>query len=381
MIDTVLQIVFWLSAICFLTPFAIYPSTLFLLSRLRKERRGGEAKPGLTLVISAYNEKDFIRQKIENALALEYPRGHLEVMVISDASDDGTDDIVREYQDRSVRLCRQEERDGKSAGLSKFCPEAKGEILVFTDANSMFRPDAMKHLLRHFDDPNVGYSVGRQLYENLEQSASAQSENIYWNVELYMKAWESRLSSVVGADGAIYALRKELFEPLAAEDINDFYLPLKVVAKGYRGVYDWQAVCFEDAAPSFQGEFRRKYRIVNRSLKAVTKVPSALNPFRVGWFAYQLLAHKVLRWLSPFFMAILLVTSGWLAMQGWLLYQLAFGVQCLGYLCAAMHIIPGIRNLKPIYVAYYFFLVNCAAAYGVGLLLCGRTIGVWKPQR
>ena len=375
-----MQIVFWVSTVCLLTPFAIYPVTLFLLSRLRRERDGGDAEPTLTLVVSAYNEAGIIRQKIENALALDYPADRFEVMVISDASDDGTDEIVLAYQDQNVRLCRQGERLGKSAGLSRFCPEANGEILVFTDANSMFRKDAMRHLAKHFDDPKVGYSVGRQLYENLDQS-SAQSENLYWNIELLMKAWESRLSSVVGADGAIYALRKELFEPLKAEDINDFYLPLRVVAKGYRGVFDWQAVCYEESAPSFAGEFRRKYRIVNRSLRAVSKVPHSLNPFRVGLFAYQLFSHKLLRWLSPFFLIAMLITSGWLAFGGNIVYQGMFGAQIMGYTIAALHIVPVMRNLKLVYVAHYFLLINCAAALGVGLLLCGRTIGVWKPQR
>ncbi|MGB7328757.1 MAG: glycosyltransferase family 2 protein, partial [Rubripirellula sp.] len=273
-------LLFWISAFAFATPFLFYPVGIFLLSRLRREPAIGSATPTATLVISAFNEAECIGEKIANALSLDYPAHLFDVMVISDASDDGTDEIVEGWDDPRVTLCRMKRRSGKSAGLTRFCPRTSADILVFTDANSIFKPDALTKLARHFDDIDLGYSVGRQSYTNIN-SSSSDSENIYWSIELMMKAWESRLSSVVGADGAIYALRSELFEPLSAEDINDFLLPLKVVAKGYRGVFDPEAVCFEDAAPDFSGEFRRKRRIVNRSMRAVLKVREAMNPFRV----------------------------------------------------------------------------------------------------
>lgn len=378
--STLLQIVFWLAALGLATPLIIYPISLYGLSRLRRPKSAGSATPTATLVISAYNEAEVIGEKITNALASRYDRERLEVMVISDASSDETDDIVQGFSEENVQLCRQEFRFGKSAGLSRFCPEAAGDILIFTDANAIFQKDAIAKLLRHFDDPQVGYTVGRQVYHR-EENQSARSENTYWSMELILKEWESRLSSVVGADGAIYALRKELFEPLVAEDINDFLLPLKVVAAGYRGVFDPEAECYEWAAPSFQGEFRRKYRIVNRSLRAVLKVPKTLSPFHVGWFAYQLWAHKVLRWLSPAFLLILFVTSALLALGGSFWYGLALGAQLAGYGCAGLYAIPALRRWKLCYLAYYFLLVNCAAAIGILLLLSGKTIGTWNPQR
>ena len=189
---------FIVSAVLFSLPHFIYPPLLYVLSRCKRPRPTGTAQPSATLVISAFNEAQVIRQKIENALQLDYPSELLEIMVISDASDDGTDEIVASYADRHVRLCRQEQRFGKSAGLTRFCPAARGEILVFTDANSMFWPDALSKLLRHFDDPAVGYTVGRQIYDTASQGASASSENVYWCMELRLKAWESRLCSVVG---------------------------------------------------------------------------------------------------------------------------------------------------------------------------------------
>ncbi len=382
-----MSVIFYSAAVLLVFPHLIYPAVIYLLAHTRKPRVHGSACPSVTLVISAFNEAAVIREKLLNALSLDYPPEQLDVMVISDASSDATDDIVREFTGPRVSLCRQEERLGKSAGLTRFCPQATGEILVFTDANSIFETDALRNLVRHFDDPDVGYAVGCQLYSTDNVGASADSENVYWSIELKLKEWESRVSSVVGADGAIYALRKELFEPLAPEDINDFVLPLKVVGKGYRGVFDRQAVCYEEAAPSFRGEFRRKYRIVNRSLRAVTKVPAVFNPFRVGWFAFQLIAHKVLRWLGPVFLATMLITSGLLALLPHsdpgikTVFGGYFAVQLIAYFIALLYIFPPLRRFRPIYIAYYFLLINCAAAVGIGLLATGRTIGVWKPQR
>lgn len=368
-------------------PHLVYPPLLYVISRFRTKSPVGVARPRVSLVISAFNEADVIRQKLENAISLEYPKDRLEVLVISDASDDATDEIVREYSDRSVSLFRQEERLGKSAGLSRFCPLATGEVLVFTDANSIFRSDALVKLVRHFDNPTIGYTVGRQLYEHTSHDASADSESIYWSVELKLKEWESQLSSVVGADGAIYALRKELFEPLASEDINDFILPLKVVVKGFRGVFDPEAVCHEKAAPDFGGEYRRKYRIVNRSLRAVTKVPQALNPFKVGWFSFQLFSHKVLRWLGPVFLVAVFCSSLWLSIDEIAMnrYPGPFMLfTCGQLLCVGIgisYLLPPLRRFRLVYIAYYYLLVNLAAAVAIGLLLSGRTIGVWKPQR
>lgn len=381
-----LSIVFWGSTIALVFPHLLYLPSLYILSRFRRVLPPGQAQPSVTLVVSAYNEQEVIAEKIENALQLDYPPELLEVIVISDASSDETDQIVEQYSHRNVRLYRQEERQGKSAGLTRFCPMATGEILVFTDANSMFQADAIAKLVRHFDNPDIGFTVGKQLYSDADSGASADSENVYWSIELKLKEWESRLNSVVGADGAIYALRKEFFEPLLGEDINDFLLPLKVIVKGYRGVFDTEAICYEDAAPDFRGEFRRKYRIVNRSMRAVTKVPHALNPLKVGWFAFELFGHKVLRWFGPLFMILMLVTSLILASSE--ITEGAYGffsamlmLQLVCYLIAAMYLLPPFRRVRLVYIAYYFLIVNVAAGIGLGLLATGRTIGTWKPQR
>ena len=321
-----------------------------------------------------------IREKVENSLRLEYPPELLEIMVISDGSDDGTDGIVNEYSDRGVVLCRQEPRGGKSLGLTRFVPQARGKVVVFSDANAIYEPDAIRKLVRHLSDPKVGFVVGHQRYFD-EDSATSSSESLYWRYETAIKIWEGRIGSVVCGDGAIYAIRSELFEPLREDDINDFLLPLRIVTRGYRGVFDEEAVCYERTAEDFSGEFRRKVRIVNRSLRAVLRVPKALNPFRVGTFGLQLLLHKVLRWFVPFFLLAAFLSSCWLAFQGQQLYQYALSIQLAFYAIAGLYFVPGIRSLKPIYIAYYFCLVNTAAFVGVFGCLFGRSISVWQPER
>ena len=364
------------------TPLLLYPIVLFCLSRCRPRPVTGSAMPSATLVISAYNEALVIEEKIANARSQDYPEHLLDIIIISDASDDGTDEIVEPFCCDRVRLFRQEKRLGKSAGLTRFCPEARGEILIFTDANSIFKADATAKLLRNFDDDKVGYTVGRQLYHDQDEHSSATSEKFYWSLVLLLKQWESRLSSVVGADGAIYAIRKSLFEPLVADDINDFLLPLKTVVKGYKGVFEPDAVCYERAAPNFASEFRRKFRIVNRSLLAVAKVPQALNPFRVGVFALQLLCHKVLRWLSPVFLGLTFLSVSVLIFLDPTPFTFLVHLTMVAGSCLAMlHFLSFFRRWAIVSLAYYYLMVNVAALVGIMMLLSGRSIATWQPQR
>jgi cellulose synthase/poly-beta-1,6-N-acetylglucosamine synthase-like glycosyltransferase len=324
-----------------------------------------------------------ILKKLENSLSLDYPKDKLQVLVISDGSDDGTDEIVRTFENRGVILCRQEPRGGKSHGLTRFVPEARGDLLVFSDANSMYHTKALRHLVGHFSDPSVGYVVGYQHYAAAQTSAVSRSEGLYWRYEKFLKQCESKLSSVVGGDGAIYAMRASLFAPLLDDDISDFLLPLQIVARGYRGVFEPAAVCEETTAASFHGEFRRKVRIVTRSLLAVFRVPQVLNPFRVGWFTYQLFLHKLVRWFVPFLLLGILLTSLYLA---WLpdapaIYRAALAAQLGVYGLACLRAVPFVGELKPVYLAYYFCLVNLAALVGVLKCLAGYRVATWNPER
>ncbi len=375
-----LEIAFWTCLVVAWFVYFGYPLSLLALRLRRKPVGTGRREPLVTLVISAFNERSVIRQKLENALGLDYPRDRLEVVVISDGSDDGTDEIVAEYEDRGVVLRRQEPRRGKSAGLTRFVPEARGEVIVFSDANSMYEPDALRKLVRHFADPRVGFVSGYQRYVD-EDSAANQSESLYWRYETWLKIQESKIGSPVCGDGAILAIRAELFEPLCDDDIADTILPLKIVARGYRGVFDDEAVCYERTAEDFAGEFRRRARIVNRALGAVLRVPQTLNPFRVGLFAYQLAVHKVLRWFVAFFLVAMLVASAYLAARGEAVYTALLAMQLVFYGTALLGLVPGVRHWKPVYVTYYFCVANAAAAVGILRLAFGGRIATWSPER
>src|SRR5256885_4177512 len=281
--QAVTETLFWMSVAVLFYAYAGYPVLMGLLSRVarRPATRVSSDLPRVTLLISAYNEVRVIEEKLNNSLALDYPHERLEIMVISDCSDDGTDEAVRRFASRGVRLMRQTARLGKSAGLNLGVPQASGDVLVFSDANAMYRPDAIRQLVKHFGDPKVGYVVGNARYlDNAADTQAAESEGLYWKLETWLKKKESAFYSVVGGDGALYAIRRELYVPLRPADINDFLNPLQIIGRGFLGIFEPAAVCHEEAAGTFSKEFRRRVRIISRSLQAVSSAPGVLNPLR-----------------------------------------------------------------------------------------------------
>ena len=381
-----LEVIFWSSLVLIGVTYVLYPALMWLAGRRRLSQQSAlparQDWPTVTLVIAAYNEEAVIGAKIENSLALDYPRDRLEVMVVSDASTDRTDEIVRSYAGQGVVLARQSVRRGKSAGLTSAVPGARGELLVFSDANSMYRPDAVKQLVMPFEDETTGYVVGAQTYVTDEASSVSRSETLYWNVELAIKAGESRFSSVVGGDGAIFALRKALFEPLLDDDISDFVTPLRIVAQGYRGVFQPSAVCTEETAQDYGGEFRRKVRIINQALHGVLRARQALNPWRTGLFAFQLFFHKVVRWFVPYLLLLFFASSLFLTVLGggWI-YTLALAAQLLAYALAWQFSRTPQRALPLASLCFYFCLANLAALQATLGVMTGRSISTWTPER
>ncbi|EMP55585.1 family 2 glycosyl transferase [Marinobacter santoriniensis NKSG1] len=342
-----------------------------------------DIQPGVTLIISCYNEAGVIRAKLDNALAMDYPADRLTILVVSDGSDDGTDDIVQGYQNKRITLIRQEGRLGKTMGLNLAMEQVKSDIVVFSDANAMYAPDAIRKLVRHFADESVGYVVGAALYTDGSEGASARNENLYWRYELAIKSMESRLHSVVGGDGAIYAIRSGLWEPLQQRDINDFVNPLQIIARGYRGVFDSEARCFEETAGDFDRELARKERIVNRSIRGLMRVKEVLLPWRTGVFSFEVLSHKLLRWLIPLFLLIGYGCSVLLAMAGRPLFVLIALGGGLLLLLALVGSFSSRKNELPAWLAlpYYFVAVNWYAVRGIVKALQGQTQVTWSSAR
>ena len=360
--------------------YAGYPLLLKLIVWVRGRRpiQKHDITPSMTLVISAYNEARVIRQKLDNALAIDYPAGQLQVVVISDGSTDGTDEIVRSFADRGVRLMRQEPRGGKTAGLNAVVPQLTSDIVVFSDANAMYDPAALRQLARNFADPSVGCVTGEARYLAGAGVASDLGERVYWGYEMQIKRLETALGSMVGGDGAIYAIRRSLWQTLPANAINDFLNPLQIVAAGWRAVYEPAAICHEETAARMGAEYRRRIRIVSRSWRAVFQARQVLNPFRVGLFSWCVVSHKMLRWFTGVFLltAIIAVIGLAVEVSDRLSPTTTGGLVALG---VAMLFVPKIRRL--VAMGWYFALVNAASVIGLMRGTFGDVSGIWTTPR
>jgi len=378
------EILFWLCAALLAYVYLGYPVLVGILAKLfpQSAERMDIDQPSVSLLISAFNEAPVIASKIENALALDFPSDRLEIIVVSDCSDDRTDEIVQGFSNRGVRLVRQNQRLGKSAALNYAVTQARGRLLVFSDANAIYQRDAVRNLVQDFSIPKVGYVVGNaRYYEKGVESASAQSEGLYWKLETYLKRKESLFGSVVGGDGAIYAIRREFYSPLLPTDINDFLNPLQIIVSGYKGVFEPAAVCYEEAAENFNQEYRRKVRIISRSLNALGRIPAVLNPLKSTRHWFSLVSHKLLRWFAPFFMIFFFAAS--LALwrspfyRTFALLQLAFYfIALIGWRWR-----PANKLGKLLSLTFYFCMVNLASLVGCVKCFRGDLAGKWSPPR
>jgi cellulose synthase/poly-beta-1,6-N-acetylglucosamine synthase-like glycosyltransferase len=379
----VLEIVFWGSVAVVVYVYGGYPLVLLILGR----RLAGAAVdpsvalPTVTLIVSVFNEEDCIAAKLDNCFQLQYPSSLLEIIVVSDASSDSTDSIVAGYAGSGVKLLRMEQRGGKTLGLNAGIERAGGEIVVFSDANAMYHADAITALVEPFADPHVGAVIGESSYVEPESDAG-RSESLYWRYETAIKRLESINGSVVGGDGAIYATRRSLYRSMPADALSDFVNPLQVVSSGYRCLYEPAALSWEETAEGFDKEFWRKVRIVNRAWRALMSMKGLMNPLRYGRFAWQLVSHKLLRWLVPVFLTVALAANALLIGEH-VAYLATFAAQLLFYgLAATGALLRNRRDLARLfYVPYYFCLVNLASIRGILEAYSGKTYTTWSTAR
>ncbi|ACM21310.1 glycosyltransferase, CESA-like subfamily [Geotalea daltonii FRC-32] len=322
----ILAFLFWVLIILIFYPYVIYPGMLYLLGLVRNRKvAAGSGKPPVTIIIPAFNEEAVIGKKLQNTLMLHYPRELLQIIVISDASTDGTDEIAGSFAKEGVKLLRNETRKGKTYGLNCACDLARGEVLVFTDADSMFHKEMLNLLVRNFADKEIGLVTGSTRYLSKAGDGSmVATMGKYTLFERWIKEQESRIGSCIGADGAIFAMRREYYRPLDEKDINDFVIPLNVVRQGKRVVLDKDVHCLEEHADDEGMEFSRQIRITNRTIRALISNRDMLNPFRHGFFAWMLWSHKMLRFLLPWFAILLYGVIVFLALAGSLFHQVLF---------------------------------------------------------
>ena len=366
--------------------FIGYPCLIFLIGSIKGlfcKDEIYDIEPTVTLIIAAFNEEECISEKLKNSLSIDYPSDKFEIFVVSDASTDKTDSIVRGFEERGVHLIISKERLGKTAGLNLAVPQAKGDIIVFSDANAMYQKDAIRKLVRNFFNEKVGYVVGQAKYGDIADSSAAKSENNYWKYEIFLKKMESRVHSVVGGDGAIYAIRKELYEKLLITDINDFVNPLQIILKGFRGLFEPEAICWENAAGSFAKEFQRKVRIVNRSFTGLMRVKAVMNPLKTGLFSLQVVSHKLLRWFIPVFIIIALLSFMGTSMQNANIFQYGFVLLSVFLLCSYIgYLLADHFEVWPIiYYPYFFVSGNVALLIGLYKSLMGRVQTTWTSAR
>ena len=345
-----------------------------------------EHQPKVSILIAAFNEAKDIEATLLNKLALDYPSDRLEIMVISDESNDGTDDIIERVANSArfpIRLFRQVPRQGKTAGLNTLVPETNGEIILFSDANSQWDTQAISKLCSNFADPKVGYVTGKMVYVSEDGSLVGDGCSAYMKYENWLREKETRIGSVVGVDGGIDGMLKELYQPLRADQLPDFVQPLKVVEQGYRVVYEPQALLKEEALNDSASEFSMRVRVSLRALWALKDMRHMMNPFCNPVFAWQLMSHKLLRYtafipLATFALATLLLAPA----RG--IYTLAFVGQVV---FVALAWIGNKREgkgqpLSVIYsIPYYFMLLNVASCKACAVFLKGEKKVIWNPRK
>ncbi len=375
-----MTLIFWFSLGTLLYIYAGYPVLAWMLARVfGREPQRRDITPFVSLLIPSYNEEAHIDAKLQNSLALDYPKDRLEIVVASDGSTDRTNAIVEQYRSRGVKLLAMRDNIGKAAMLDRTVPLVKGEIVVFSDTSSELEPDALRILMQSFADSRVGCVSG--LYRlKVGSDLRAQGEGLYWRYETFIKQQESRLHSILGAHGAFYAIRKPLFQRLEEGSINDDYLiPMRIVEQGYRAVYEPDAKSWEHEATSVEGEFSRRRRIAAGNCQQIKALRSLLNPLR-GWVALCFFSHKVLRTLAPLLMIGTLISSWWLPrplgalaliLQG-LLYASAYA----GYLCQRRG-----RNVRWLAPPLYFCLGNLAMLAGLIKFVVSRQRPSWERAR
>ena len=373
-----MESLFYLLLFLTIYPYVVYPLLVMAWARLSGNRWNQKCiVPKVSMIISVYNEEGVIREKIENALSLDYPKNLFEVVVASDGSTDRTNEIIASIADPRLVLRAYPERYGKTACLNRVVPHATGSVLIFTDANSMFPFDAIRKLTRNFADGRVGLVTGWTKYRKAD--GEEETTGLYARLEKAIKYGESLIYSCVGADGAVFAMRKELYRPLKDYDINDFVIPLNVIGQGGRVVLDPEVYCVEKPSEGEVKEFRRQVRITNRTLGAIWRNIEFLNPLRYGSFAFCLFSHKVVRFLVPFFFLGTLCAA--LVLSGASLLYACFTALQLFFVAVGLFGIFKRSTGRLVQLCSFVLLTIYAQFVGWIRWSTGKSDVIWKPER
>ncbi|WP_447977163.1 glycosyltransferase family 2 protein [Candidatus Nitrospira bockiana] len=373
-------IIFSLAVAALSYTYVVYPALLVVLGRQAASTPVLSTLPAVSIVVPFHNEERWVARKLDNTLALDYPESRLQIIAVSDGSTDGTAAILERYRER-VDVVIRSERRGKPSALNAGAERASGDVLVFTDANVLLEKGALRALVARFADPTVG-GVSGCVALVADRTGEPLGEGLYMRYERWVFERESRLATMIGADGALFAVRRALFSPLPQETIaDDFDIALTVVAAGSRVVFEPAARASEIVVPDVRAEFRRKVRMIAGGYQAIRRHRRLLRVFASPVVAFELLSHKVFRWLVPVFLAAAFGAAAagrsHPALATALVVQAAFyGLALAGWASRSL------RAWLPVYVPYYFCAVNMAAVLGLWRYLLGQQSVIWhKAER
>lgn len=382
-----MEFLFWSSLFLIAAAYLGYPILTVLISIfVRNPVKKDAVQPSVSIVIAAFNEEKNIEKKILNTFESDYPHNKLEIIVASDGSTDRTDAIVKGYERNdygtNVILHRVEGRLGKTAVQNSAVKIASGDIIVFSDAASMYDAKAISMLVRNYADPKVGAVSGLYKYINKRKSSIGAATILFWNYENLIKSRQTKIRTITGCCGCIYSVRKSLYTELPSTIISDLVEPLTIIRKGFRIVFEPDAIAYEETTERPEQEFHMRVRVILRGMNGLLYMKSLLNPFKYPFVSFQLYAHKVLRWMVPIFCLFAFVSNFTLIHKS-PTYLYTMFLQVTFYFIAIAGMVfekKGIR-VKPLQLPMYFLIINAASFVSLLKVLRGKNIVVWQTQR
>jgi poly-beta-1,6-N-acetyl-D-glucosamine synthase len=383
--------ILWISLFVIFYTFFGYGILLFFLVKLHIAIKGKRPLPDnngdwptLTIVVSAYNEEDCIREKIINTLSLDYPADKVQYVFVTDGSVDNTPTIVGEFP--QVKLMHQPERRGKIAAMDRAMNEVSSDVVVFTDANTLLNKQALLNICRHYCDPAVGAVSGEKRVQIDDVADATAAEGFYWKYESRLKSWDSELYSVVGAAGELFSVRTKLYQPVPPDTVlDDFMISMQIAEQGYRIIYEPAAYATESGSENIAEELKRKIRIAAGGMQAILRLKKAINPFHNFVLAFQYVSHRVLRWtITPFLMQLAFILNLFIAFRsagsG---YTLLLYAQIAFYTCAFVGWVLEKKQLrvKTLFIPYYFCMMNYAVFVGIRRYFGSRQTVMWEKAK
>lgn len=392
-----MKIIFWIFLFIIFYTYIGYGILLYFLVRVKRLFKKSKSsaieenyEPEVTLFVAAYNEKDYVDEKVANSFSLEYPKEKVKQVWVTDGSDDGTPDLLRKYTDRGVEVYHEDARGGKIGAMNRGMAFVKTPIVIFSDGNTSLGKESIRRIVNLFADPKVGCVSGEKRIHQKDKDAAAGTEGIYWKYESALKKWDAELYSVVGAAGELFAIRTDLFQHVEKDTLlDDMIISLRVAMKGYTIQYDPEAYAIETASANVKEELKRKIRISAGGFQSIGRVLPIFNVFKYGWLSFQFVSHRVLRWtLAPLGLLTILVLNAFItAGEGFFnftsIFTFFFWGQILFYAAALLGWFLENKQIKVkiLFIPYYFFIMNLSVFLGFNRYLKGNQSVKWERAK